>query len=92
MPSAKALGKRRVVQDAVVSRKLTSILNFTIQSDIGSDDPAEPCDLPNKEKAELPGAPWNSSVRYVYDAAAERTQQRIKGHIHTAVNGINYRD
>ncbi|KAL4077659.1 hypothetical protein J3A83DRAFT_4215420 [Scleroderma citrinum] len=81
-PSAKALGKRRVVEDPEVCdswdqfhdrNSATSVRDSVVDSD--SDEP---------------GFLKRPPVRYVYDAAAERTAQHLKeGRVSVLVNGVH---
>lgn len=82
-PSAKALGKRRVIEDAEACdawdqsrdrNAAASVRDLVVDSD--SDESGYPVRRP--------------PVRYVYDAAAERTAQHLKeGHISVLVNGVH---
>ncbi|KAG6908708.1 hypothetical protein DXG01_003641 [Tephrocybe rancida] len=83
-PSAKALGKQRVVEDDAPEhfgeedfyegREET----YSVDERIESDD----------DKSTHEGWPHHRPTQFVYDAAAERTQQRIReGHL--LVNGVH---
>ncbi|TFK69806.1 hypothetical protein BDN72DRAFT_767546 [Pluteus cervinus] len=76
-PSAKALGKRRLVEpdakpDSLFASEDRSADDGLVDSD--SDDSA---------------GQWNQRINYVYDAAAERTQERIREGHNQLVNGVH---
>ncbi|EGN94845.1 hypothetical protein SERLA73DRAFT_187914 [Serpula lacrymans var. lacrymans S7.3] len=83
-PSAKALGKRKVIEQ----------LEDTFDP---SGFPYEPQQEPyrrdtvvDSDSEDGSAAPWNHHVHYVYDAAAERTAQRLKdGRVSVLVNGVH---
>ncbi|GBE87135.1 hypothetical protein SCP_1003820 [Sparassis crispa] len=74
-PSAKALGKRRIIESVEADHHADSDEFYyehnedTMRS---SEDPLE------SESDEGHHHPWHQPVNYVYDAAAELTQQRIR--------------
>lgn len=91
-PSAKALGKRKVV-DPAPDRKSAAVSRARTLTDVLRRAAFDPDDLfhdhtdesqrPSDESDSDDGSrhrhhPWHHQVHYVYDAAAERTQQRIK--------------
>ncbi|TBU59887.1 hypothetical protein BD310DRAFT_947657 [Dichomitus squalens] len=73
-PSAKALGKRRVVEPPEGERPFDPDDLFYDQSVNESIRTSEDSDSEDGH----PKNPWHRPVHYVYDAAAERTQQRIR--------------
>lgn len=85
-PSAKALGKRKVVEEAQES--ITSDNGDDLEKDhtYPGDDPGD-SDLDDSIETR-----WRSPpVKYVYDAAAERTQQRLREGLEhgQVVNGVH---
>jgi hypothetical protein len=84
-PSAKALGKRKVVE-AVPDRTFDTDEMF-----YGHRDEPYPADTRvDSDSDELCGGRWPQTTQYVYDAAAERTQQRIRrGRVSTLVDGVH---
>lgn len=106
-PSAKALGKRKIVDSESTDREL--ILQMFYLSRLNNAHltlgPFDPDDIFYEHKDE-PSYPmedrldldpdedvngrWQQPVRFVYDAAAERTQQRIReGQSVGLVNGVH---
>jgi hypothetical protein len=103
-PSAKALGKRKVVEDEDPDRKLLSRFTVGLPLMWSTTGPFDPDDIfydhrdeqyPVEDKLDsdsddLSGGLWSQPVHYVYDAAAERTQQRIRrGRVSTLVDGVH---
>jgi YD repeat-containing protein len=103
-PSAKALGKRRVIEVEEADREL--FFDITIGSpltpsitgpfdtdDIFYDNRDDPYPVENRldsDSDEFITGRWQQTTRYVYDAAAERTQQRIRrGRVSTLVDGVH---
>ena len=96
-PSAKALGKRKVIGHAEIDSE-PSIISFyyipphnqlaTVEHGGLADGAA---DTFSRSSSDLgTRALWNNRVQYVYDAAAERTQERLKaGHSPALVNGVH---
>jgi hypothetical protein len=83
-PSAKALGKRKVIE-AEPDRASDA-------DDLFHDSRDEQYPTDNRvdsDSDELSGR-WQQPTKYVYDAAAERTQQRIRrGRVSTLVDGVH---
>ena len=50
---------------------------------------ANSSDSLNLSSADDPRRPWHPTVHYVYDAAAERTQQRIDSQMTAMVNQVH---
>lgn len=69
-PSEKALGKMKVSAEDCDGRINSEGLLYGQEDDI--------CHHENDLEAEIKNSRWEQQVHYVYDAAAERTQQRIK--------------
>lgn len=102
-PSAKALGKRKVVEAEESDRKLL-LVHGRITIDVACTGPFDTDDIfyehrdepyPVEERLdsdsdEALGSRWPQTTHYVYDAAAERTQQRIRrGRVSTLVDGVH---
>ncbi|KAF9460486.1 hypothetical protein BDZ94DRAFT_1266034 [Collybia nuda] len=84
-PSAKALGKRKVVEEEPLEEPFDSD-----DVDFDSDKDTFPLDeRPGSEPGNEVGDWRYQPVQYVYDAAAERTQQRIRDGHALVVNGIH---
>jgi len=85
-PSAKALGKRRVIEVEEADRPFDT-------DDIFYDNRDDPYPVENRldsDSDEFITGRWQQTTRYVYDAAAERTQQRIRrGRVSTLVDGVH---
>lgn len=103
-PSAKALGKRKVVEAEEPDRKpfsdimvvlllMSSFAGAFDTDDIFYDHRDDPYPVANKldsDSDEFSGGRWQQTTHYVYDAAAERTQQRIRrGRVSTLVDGVH---
>jgi hypothetical protein len=93
VPSAKALGKRRVIEDDRMCPKSPrtflphDFIGTAYNNDQHSDDSVGHDSRPSLEQSGVKG--WSTPVHYVYDAAAERTQEWIReGHLMTQVNGV----
>jgi hypothetical protein len=103
-PSAKALGKRKVVEAEEPDRKLLLgimvrfLLRFSITGAFDTDDifydhrdgpyPVVENRLDSDSDEFSTGR--HQTTHYVYDAAAERTQQRIRrGRVSTLVDGVH---
>jgi len=85
-PSAKALGKRKVVDAEESDRPFDPDDMFYDHRD--ELYPVE--DRLDSDSDELSGGRWSQTTHYVYDAAAERTQQRIRrGRVSTLVDGVH---
>ncbi|KAG1744703.1 uncharacterized protein EDB91DRAFT_1123990 [Suillus paluster] len=84
-PSAKALGKRRVVEEAEDEQYDSSDLYYEPRREsvaLDSDEETRGGDHAN--------ALWGRPTQYVYDAAAERTAQHLReGRVNVAVNGVH---
>lgn len=84
-PSLKALGKRKVVQSEEPDQPFNPDDMFYERTDrdIRQDD------SPDSDDDEARRRPW-APVHYVYDAVAERTQQRLReGQLASLVNGVH---
>lgn len=56
----------------------------------GSDEPYPTEGRPDSDSDDVSGGFWNHTTHYVYDAAAERTQQRLRrGRVSTLVDGVH---
>jgi len=85
-PSAKALGKRKVVEAEESDRPFDTDDIFYEHRD----EPYPVDDRLDSDSDEALGGRWPQTTRYVYDAAAERTQQRIRrGRVSTLVDGVH---
>ncbi|KAI0920434.1 hypothetical protein AcW1_002174 [Taiwanofungus camphoratus] len=86
-PSAKALGKRKVIEPVESDRGFDTddlFYDHTDESLRSTDDPLDS----DSEEGRIRG--WHQPVHYVYDAAAERLQQRIKeGQLAAAALGVH---
>ncbi|KAH9922326.1 uncharacterized protein BXZ73DRAFT_104144 [Epithele typhae] len=76
-PSAKALGKRRVVEPPEGERAFDPDDLFYEQGQNPNNNGVQHSDDSESDDGKAKG-PWHRPVHYVYDAAAERTQQRIR--------------
>jgi len=84
-PSAKALGKRKVVE-ADPDRAFDTDEMFYDSRD----EPYHADTRVDSDSDEVSGGRWLQTTQYVYDAAAERTQQRIRrGRVSTLVDGVH---
>lgn len=83
-PSAKALGKRKVI-DAEEADQTFGPDDMLFEH---KDDPFPLDDRPLSDQDNSPEGRYQHPVHYVYDAAAERTQQRIQEG-HALVNGVH---
>ncbi|KAG5651828.1 hypothetical protein H0H81_007260 [Sphagnurus paluster] len=86
MPSAKALGKRRVVEEDTPTQPGTGDPFDDRDATFSVDDPPESDDDRSTHDSVWPR---HRPVQYVYDAAAERTQQRIREGHALVVNGVH---
>jgi len=85
-PSAKALGKRKVVEAEEPDRPFDTDDLFYDHRD----EPYHAEDRVESDSDEASGGRWPQTTHYVYDAAAERTQQRIRrGRVSTLVDGVH---
>ncbi|OBZ74920.1 TOM1-like protein 2 [Grifola frondosa] len=75
-PSAKALGKRRVVEPIDNDRPFDPDDLFYEHTDESVRESDDLLDSDSEDGRQRPS--WHQPTHYVYDAAAERTQQRIK--------------
>jgi len=83
-PSAKALGKRKVIE---AEPDRASDANDLFHD--ARDEPYPPDNRVDSDSDEVSGR-WQQPTKYVYDAAAERTQQRIRrGRVSTLVDGVH---
>lgn len=101
-PSAKALGKRKVIEaepdrtffpsihDGIAANFVTGASDANDLFHDARDEPYPPDNRVDSDSDELSGGRWQQPTKYVYDAAAERTQQRIRrGRVSTLVDGVH---
>ncbi|KAF8645626.1 hypothetical protein AX16_007708 [Volvariella volvacea WC 439] len=86
-PSAKALGKRREEPVDVVEPPKSPDSLFEASEGVFSHQ--EDNQDSDSEKSTTNHNPWHRPVQYLYDAAAERTQQRIRDGHTMLVNGVH---